>query len=184
MTLGPICGRKLFLPSQHLWLRATGLNSGSSSMGRTSQRSGGTDRGKLCWLVDIGLSLRGLGDIGDVSGVRCIRPVPSKQEGSRSSGKDDGIGRNGWVAKAGDEVLAIDWDAHKIIAADELYHTVWETFSETTYIKAPVSGDLVAIIQPGEEETLDEDTVLVRMMASFETLQQSMEQLLPGACRK
>ena len=167
MTLGPICGRKLFLPSQHLWLRATGLNSGSSSMGTTSQRNGGTDRGKLSWLVDIGLSLRGLGDIGDVSGVRCVRPVSSKQEGSISSGKDDGIGRNGWVAKAGDEVLAIDWDAHKITAADELYHTVWETFSETTYIKAPVSGDIVAIIQPGEEETLDEDTVLVRMMASL-----------------
>ena len=172
MTLGHICGRKLFLPSQHLWLRATRLNAGYSSKENSGDRGSG---GPYPWMIDIGLSLRGLEDIGDVSEMRCTRSVPpSSQQGSSSNDND----KKGWVANAGDDLLAIDWDAHKITSADELYHTVWETFSDTTYIKVPISGEIIAIIQPDDEEELDEDTVLVRMMASCETLQQSMEQLL------
>lgn len=172
MTLGHICGRKLFVPSQHLWLRATRLNAGST--GNSGNNSSG---GHYPWMIDIGLSLRGLEDIGDVSEMRCTRSSPPPQQGSISS-NDNNNDKMGWVANAGDDLLAIDWDAHKITSADELYHTVWETFSDTTHIKVPISGEIIAIIQPGEEEEVDEDTVLVRMMASCETLQQSMEQLL------
>ena len=164
MTLGSIAGRKLFLPTQHLWLRATKLNVVSSATNINASR--------YPWLVDIGLSLRGLEDIGDVLEMRCTRSPPQHGSHTKHDEKE-------WLAKAGDDILAIDWDAHKITSADELYHTVWETFSETTYIKSPINGIIkeVRIISPDEEE-LDEDTVLVRVMAACETLQQSTENLL------
>lgn len=150
-------GRKLYVPGKHLWLRATKQNVPAAN---TLQKSP--------WLVDVGLSVRGLEDIGDVSEMRSTYATTKSNKSTEE-----------WNAKAGDDLLIIDWDAHKITSADELYHTVWETFSETTYIQSPISGVIqdVHLLSPDEEE-LDEDTVLLRILATCETLQQSMDDLL------
>ena len=111
------------------------------------------------WLVEIGFSPRGLADIGDVT---ALAPV-----------KSDGF------AQAGDKLATIDWDAHTITSADELYHTVWETFSEQTLIRAPISGvvDGVKELNPLLEE-LDEETVVVRMKTDDGSIQQDASGLM------
>ena len=60
----------------------------------------------------------------------------------------------------------MEWEGHWITSADELYHTVWETFSGMTHIKSPVSGvvEEVKIIPPSI--CLDDDTVLVKLTST------------------
>lgn len=144
-------GRRLFHPSAHLWLRAT----------KEAAKIAST---RHPWMVEIGLSERGLADIGDITSLTAVQVQKE---------------RSGWFARAGDKLVVIDWDAHSITSADELYHTVWETFSEQTVVCAPIAGvvDEVNTISPLVED-LDEDTVLVRMRTDAESLSQSSKHML------
>lgn len=144
MTIGLAAGRKLFYPSRHLWLRAK------------KQTSDAVSSSKHPWIVEIGLSARGVADIGDVTAVA---PASNpKKQGS-------------WFVQAGEKLVAIDWEAHKITSADELYHTVWDTVSEQTLLPTPISGVVEQIVcfDPVVED-LDEDTVVVQMRADDEAL--------------
>ena len=63
--------------------------------------------------------------------------------------------------KRGDNLVTIDWEGHTITDADELYHTIWETFTDQTTIKSPINGKIMMMMtcrRPNEEEEDDEAT--------------------------
>jgi hypothetical protein len=66
----------------------------------------------------------------------------------------------------GRELVQVEWEGHSITSADELYHTVWESFSGMTPIESPVSGvvEEVNVIPPSM--CLDDDTVLVQLTST------------------
>ena len=65
--------------------------------------------------------------------------------------------------------MEINWDAHLITVADELYHTVWETISESTMIKSPLSGILEEINT--SDVHLDSNTNLFSVRTDESSLQ-------------
>ena len=156
MKLASIAGRKFFHPAQHLWLRANKLSAASHA---------------YSWQVEVGLTQRGLQDIGDISKVMYNQSL-SRQSHNRKTDL-------GWKAQTGDPLLSIEWECHSISSADELYHTVWESISETTHIKSPVSGTIQDVYTtPPDKEEMDEDTVLARILAPYESLQEQLAELM------
>jgi glycine cleavage system H lipoate-binding protein len=121
-------GLRLFHPSRHIWFRA-------------SPQSAGTANHALH--LEIGLTKRGLDDVGDMTLMR-----------SMVSGNN--------VSK-GDSLLQIEWEGHGITSADELYHTVWESFSGTTNVETPVSGQVEHINIIHNTMCIEEDTVLAKL---------------------
>jgi len=163
-------GKKLFHP-RHLWLRA--ISSKETTVFPSSTINGSSCsqiNNKPGLLVDVGITRRGLEDIGDVSSITNLLGIQHSTSQKQQ-----------WPVSAGDGIVEIDWDAHKITSADELYHTVWETISESTVIQAPVAGvvEHVERIYPSYEE-IDEDTVLCRIQTDDDTLKkaQAMGELL------
>eukprot|EP00531_Pseudo-nitzschia_arenysensis_P016302 CAMPEP_0116157126 /NCGR_PEP_ID=MMETSP0329-20121206/23182_1 /TAXON_ID=697910 /ORGANISM="Pseudo-nitzschia arenysensis, Strain B593" /LENGTH=157 /DNA_ID=CAMNT_0003654221 /DNA_START=30 /DNA_END=503 /DNA_ORIENTATION=- len=130
--------RTLYNPLNHIWLRA-----------KEPLQNKATRR-----ILEIGLTERGLEDIGDVTSLQ--QPKAS--------------------FKRGDELLRINFDGHSITSADELYHTVWETFSDQLSIVSPVSGkatETESSLESLEEDGFDEDTVLV----GIETTKEECEEI-------
>ena len=114
--------------------------------------------------IDVGITDRGIDDIGDVTGVkpcftgmhmhthshshssRCTETNEDENENENEiENENENINKNipVWKLKQEEDVLEIQWDAHLITSADELYHTVWETVSETSMIRAPFKGVFV-----------------------------------------
>mmetsp|Transcript_3895 Transcript_3895/g.9285 ORF Transcript_3895/g.9285 Transcript_3895/m.9285 type:complete len:160 (-) Transcript_3895:73-552(-) len=128
--------RTLYNPLNHIWLRARKAASSSSHR-----------------ILEVGLTERGMEDIGDVTSVK--QPLNKLQKG--------------------DELLTIHFDGHSITSADELYHTVWETFSDQKSIMSPVSGKTTddSSLEALEEDGFDQDTVLV----GIETTSQEWDEI-------
>ncbi|CAB9507074.1 expressed unknown protein [Seminavis robusta] len=143
-------GRKLFFPNSHLWLRA---------------RKELLQAARLSWLVDVGLTQRKLDDIGDVSSVNTL--VPQER-----------VNRDCFV-QAGQNIMEIQWDGLTISGADELYHTVYETYEESTLIQSPLSGMVLKVntLDPDREE-LDEDTILLQMRVDTDSLNLATKNLV------
>ena len=143
-----VSGHKLYLRN-HVWVRliqSPHLNT------------------NFLWRIDVGITDRGLDDIGDVTSIENF------------IGKSDSIDRsdrsslNNQKLKTGDDVLKINWDAHFISAADELYHTSWESISDTTTLVSPLGGTHGEICL--EDETMiDSDTTLFTMRTDNECIQ-------------
>jgi glycine cleavage system H lipoate-binding protein len=126
---------RLFHPAHHLWLRATpiGLSAGVKSA--------------QTYCLEIGLTQRGLDDIGDMT---LVMPMVQKET----------------HINEGHDLLRIEWEGHSITSADELYHTVWDSFSGTTPIASPVSGTVNEVNVVPPTSSIDEDTVLVKVTAT------------------
>lgn len=147
-------GRKLFDSQRHLWLRA-----------RPHARSSATDSQRAgTWLVDVGLTSRKLENIGDVIS---IKPFARDRQSSNRP----------WPTKLGEPIAFIEWEGAAISAADELYHTVWETVIDTEVVESPVDGSVEYIYTNADEE-LDEDTVLLQIMTNHESIQKAFDNLL------
>ena len=82
----------LFCARSHMWLR---LQKAASTGGLVAPRA--------AWTVQVGLTARGLEDVGSVLGF-------------------ERLAEPGTAIAAGQALLRIDWDAHLISGADELYH--------------------------------------------------------------
>ena len=82
----------------------------------------------------------------------------------------------------GQELLQIHFEGHSITSADELYHTVWETFSDQVNIVSPISGNLSDDNNPIDDDgdpIIDEDTVLASLKVEEDEFQrQCMENIL------
>ena len=90
---------------------------------RAAQYSPCREEAKYLCTVYVGLTDYAFQDIGDISK---LKPLYS-------------IGNEVLTDNA---VLDIEWDGHIITAADELYHTVWQTISDNTKIKSPLPGKI------------------------------------------
>jgi hypothetical protein len=122
---------RMFHPSRHLWI---------DTVSKTlSHRH-----------LQIGLTERGLEDIGDVTSIQCLI-------------------EKGRSVTRGQELLQIHYEGHSITSADELYHTVWETFDDYVTIESPLSGTTEEecgksqILNNLDEEEIDSDTILVTL---------------------
>ena len=89
----------------------------------------------------IGLTRRGLEDVGDVHTV-AARQKP------------------GTSVAPGVPLLSIGWDALKISDADELYHTTWSAVEGETIITSPVVADVVG---HSTAKAIDEEDWLVEL---------------------
>jgi len=108
---------------------------------------------RAAWRVKIGLTPRGLDDIGSVVSV-----TPGKSP----------VGR---AVASGQELLNIEWEGHRISNADELYHTKWEGISGVKSVIAPCSGTLTSLWSYSEGRPLDTDTCLAEMLVDRPALQ-------------
>merc|ERR1712129_175737 len=61
----------------------------------------------------------------------------------------------------GKMLVQIEWEGQSITSADELYHTVWETYEGMTCIQSPVSGVVEDAV--GMPCGIDEETILLKM---------------------
>jgi hypothetical protein len=147
--------RTLYHPLNHIWLRA------KEPLRKNTACS--TYR-----ILELGITERGLEDIGDITSLQ-----QSADFFKRSCGK---INQNDGVSvQRGDELLQIHFDGHSISSADELYHTVWETFSDHLSILSPISGriietesDMDATLKSLEQEGIDEQTILMGIKTTEE----------------
>ena len=136
----------LFHPLQHLWLRVFPLYPSSAC------RSPSPSASK--WIgVEIGLTARGLEEVGDIVSLRKMRTPDTK-------------------IKEGDAILVVEWEGHSITNADELYHTIWETLEGAKTIRSPVNGVIETI---SDDITFDENSVLIRMVTSLDDLERATE---------
>ncbi|KAL1510863.1 hypothetical protein AB1Y20_005695 [Prymnesium parvum] len=103
----------LFCSRQHLWVR----------LHRTAI-SGGLVAPRAAWRAEIGLTARGLQDVGTVHAWKCVREV-------------------GGAVSAAEPLIHIDWDGQQISDGDELYHTTWNTVEGRTTLRAPMDGVLL-----------------------------------------
>jgi hypothetical protein len=190
-------GLKLFVPSRHVWLRAMQIPPPSQCMSMpssskvlqevvSSRSHGGAPDDD--WRVDVGLTCRGIEDIGDVQDYEFNSDLV--QATTYSSSSSSSSPRRILTAET-ETVLTIHWDAHRITAADELYHTVWETISEQTLVKCPVNGWVEHInasllltttkerntaaatpaLASSSPDVLEEDTVLFTIRTNEESIQ-------------
>lgn len=108
--------------------------------------------------MDVGITSRGLEDIGDINTI---------------TSSNSNIGLNKKI-NAGDYVIDIEWDGHVRSESDELYHASWETFTKETAILSPVSGtirNMNIVERPSIHTVLDDDTTLFSVEVDDDTYQ-------------
>jgi hypothetical protein len=120
--------------------------------------------------LEIGLTERGMEDIGDITSIQSM------------------ISTNGSTnIVKGQELLQIHYDGHSITSADELYHTVWETFSDKVSVHSPVAGefmktsDTTTITSQYQEYFIDDSTALVvNLVTTKEEWESASKEYLAG----
>ena len=171
---------RLFHPAQHLWLRAVPLPPedlvtrnprttypprNTSKVTSTAMSNPNPNNGiSTKYSLEIGLTERGIEEVGDLTAIQKLQ-MPSASGGGCA------------VVQPGDDLLRIEFEGHTITGADELYHTVWETFEGATTIHSPLSGIVQDILPLLDDDIsfLDEDSVLVRMTATLQALQEATQ---------
>jgi glycine cleavage system H lipoate-binding protein len=153
---------RMFHPSRHLWIRATTTTTSAAASSGLSYHHRPLHR-----MLEIGLTERGLEDLGDITSIK--KSITVNLGNNNSSNP---------IVSKGDELLQIHFEGHTITSADELYHTVWETYSDLLSVKSPVSGAVVDITH--DHEDFDEGTVIVKMEVAEEEWQNACRNhLLP-----
>lgn len=151
--------RKFFSPSHHLWIRVANPNRFSIKPSTNESKTEQHQNNESIILMNVGLTPRGLEDIGD------INTITSKYNAQDSQ-----------RINFGDEIIEIEWDGHVHTEADELYHAVWETFTNATIIPSPISGvirNVHVVDRPSIHTVVDEETTLFTVeidKKSFEKL--------------
>ena len=160
--------RVLFHPTNHVWLRAKPFAKNMSS--------------QLHRFLEIGITERGLDDIGDIQNITSIH---------RSMNNDNNSPQ---LVQRGDELLQIHFDGHTRTSADELYHAIWETYSDKVSIQSPISGrieiiggdtntastkntnNIDTIFKFIEQDGIDEETVLIEITTTEEEWKHACQQ--------
>jgi len=216
--------RVLYHPLKHVWLRAKDrLTNTTTTTTKKKRCNVNVNSNRL--LLEMGITERGLEDIGDISSVRWSAAIEAflgnTNQNNSSNNSSNNITTsknaettNGTATKQtssiddepinelelehelefeferGDELLRIHFDGHSITSADELYHTVWETFSDHASIRSPVKGTMAMAMPSGncdddddgsaaslslssrakslELDGIDDETVLVEITATEE----------------
>jgi glycine cleavage system H lipoate-binding protein len=140
----PRVSRRYFAPALNLWYRAVARPQVATS-------------DSASWCVQVGITERGLDDLGDVTLVQ--QAAPAFNDSTR--------------VVAGQDLIRIHWEGYAQTTADELYHTVWETIEGVQTIPSPVSGQIEHIVSNVDQEEVDEETVLVEVSCNEASLQQA-----------
>jgi len=143
--------QKFFLPNCHLWYRPVVIDELTSSRSKMRGIAGNIV------LIDIGITKRGLDDIGDITKI-----LPQCDP-------------TGTLIKQGQELVKIEWDAHVITTADELYHAVWENVNGVFSISSAVDGILAATI-PSSVTYIDDTDVMATIATSKESITLAIQQ--------
>ena len=98
------------------------------------------------------------------------------------------------LIQRGDELLQIHFDGHTRTSADELYHAIWETYSDNVSIQSPISGkigivgddtdtdttkninNIDTIFKSIEQDGIDEETVLIEITTTEEEWKHACQQ--------
>jgi hypothetical protein len=137
MTLVAKCAR-LFNPSNHLWFRAIPISSSfTSSPSSSSSSSSSPIR------IEIGLTKRGIEDIGDITSIQSL-VVPNNSSSTIINNNINKFATANLVTR-GQELVQIHYEGHTITSADELYHTVWETYTDQLSVCSPVEGQFIEL---------------------------------------
>jgi hypothetical protein len=87
-----------------------------------------------------------------------------------------------YKVKCGDEIFKVHWDGHVITQADELYHTVWDTVSETTIVTAPLDGVLtdvhVLVHNHSDYTTLDPNVPLFTLWTDYDCIKRRISSMM------
>ena len=151
--------RKFFAPSHHLWIRVANPNLFSIQPSPNETTTKQHQKNESTILMNVGLTPRGLEDIGDINIITSKFNVQDTQR-----------------INAGDDIVEIEWDGHVHTEADELYHAVWETFTKATIIPSPISGiirNVQVVDRPSIHTVVDDETTLFSVemdKSSFDNL--------------
>lgn len=123
--------------------------------------------------LEIGLTERGMEDVGDVTSIQFMVPKTNTTN----------------IAK-GQELLQIHYEGHSITSADELYHTVWETFTGKLSVYSPVTGQFLERSATPTTETQNQDcsiddttTLVANLITTKEEWESArMENLVGETC--
>lgn len=127
--------RRWFAPQQHVWLQCA----------ITAQSQ---------WRVQWGLTADGMDRLGDVTHLASlVEPSLEVYNGQTSTTT---------VVQQGQDVLRVCWEGYEWTAADELYHTIWQSIEGTQVITSPVTGKVVHVVD-SETTVVDEDIAWVEM---------------------
>lgn len=98
---------------------------------------------RAAWRAQLGLTTRGLEDVGTIHKWECLAKV-------------------GTAVKAHSPMLQLEWDGHHISDGDELYHTRWASVQGTTSVLAPMDGTLQFL--SSAKLPLESETCLAEMI--------------------
>jgi hypothetical protein len=162
----PRVSRRYFAPALNLWYRAV-----------TRPQVATSD--SASWCVQVGITERGLDDLGDVTSVLqapAFNTTNNNDNNGRTSNNHIGGALQqspSAVVVAGQDLIRIHWEGYAQTTADELYHTVWETIEGVQTFPSPVSGQIEHIFDNVDQEEVDEETVLVEVSCNEASLQQA-----------
>mmetsp|Transcript_4354 Transcript_4354/g.11963 ORF Transcript_4354/g.11963 Transcript_4354/m.11963 type:complete len:209 (+) Transcript_4354:68-694(+) len=170
--------QKLFHPAQHLWIQISPQATTTTKVPtRVTPAIVQSQHG--LYLLEIGLTPRGLEDIGDLAAIQSAVFQPKLSTNHNEEEEEDPQR----TIRRGDDLLTIEWQGHSITGADELYHTVWDSFEGRTQLKAPVSGRIRHVWGVGSHGSfssadcsLDEDTVLAQLTGTAQDLAEACRQ--------
>ena len=135
--------RMLFCLRTHTWMRLHKMVA-----------TGGLVAPRAAWRAEIGLTSRGLEDVGAI--WEYVR-----------------LAETGTAVRAGAPLLKLDWDGHRISDGDELYHTTWSSIEGSTTLVAPVEGTLLSLHDVpcgGTAPSLEHGAVLAEICVDKPTL--------------
>jgi hypothetical protein len=156
----PRVSQRYFAPALNLWYRAVA-------------RPQAATPNSASWCVQVGITERGLDDLGDVTSVLQI-PALNKNDSTSNNHSGGALQQNASAnVVAGQDLIRIHWEGYAQTSADELYHTVWETIEGAHTIPSPVSGQIEHIVDNVDQEEVDEETVLVELSCDEASLQQA-----------
>jgi hypothetical protein len=146
----PSVSRRYFAPALNLWYRAVARPQVANS-------------DSAAWCVQVGITERGLDDLGDVTSVLQAPAFNNTKLYQNPSAS----------VVAGQDLIRIHWEGYAQTSADELYHTVWDTIEGVQTFPSPVSGHIEHIVDNVDQEEVDEETVLVELSCDEASLQQA-----------
>jgi hypothetical protein len=152
----PNVSRRYFAPALNLWYRAVTRPQLATSNAAS-------------WCVQVGITERGLDDLGDVTSVLQAHAFKNNNTTTNSALQQNPSA----IVFAGQDLIRIHWEGYAQTSADELYHTVWDTIEGVETFPSPVSGQIEHIVDNVDQEEVDEDTVLVELSCDEASLQQA-----------
>ena len=163
--LAVVSGQTLYCSQQHLWLRFRRLDGRvvapeNKLSKETTDRSLASASAAVGWKVQVGITERGLEDIGDITAIdslmdgAAVSAVSASQ--STTNTHTQKMRKNRHRVERDAALIQIQWEAHRITTADELYHTSWDTLADTTTIRSPLAGRLTTMFVAKHTDT-DQD---------------------------